>query len=230
VAAKKIKVAGPMGRSVGEAVESLLPPPAARMVLDVALLLDGRDRVPEEADAARSFVRGPLKRALEVCASNDAAEAVVERLEPILEMASSHVRRRRVDDSQVVSTTPRPSSVERVVLVSSLDRTSVHGLARGLTGQASVKQVSNVFDLMSALEEHRLHRPAVVVDCSLPAIDPTVLATMLPHDIEGLLIILWGATERLVSDLEEIAPISRSFLVCAADANHDDLATLLRTL
>lgn len=211
-------------------MESLLPQSTARMVLDVALLLDGRDRVPEEAGAASTFVRGPLRRAIEVCASTDTAEAVLGRLEPILEMASSHVRR-RVDDSRVVSTSSPPKVDDaRVVLISSLDRTSIHGLSRGLAGFASVKQVTNVFDLVSALEEHRARRPAVIVDCSLAAIDPTVLATMIPPDVEGLMVVLWGATEKLVEDLESIAPIARTFLVCAADANHDDIATLLRAL
>ncbi len=228
-AAKKAKVLGPMGQSVGEAMESLLPAPTARMVLDVALLLDGRDRVPEEASSARTFVLGPLRRALEVCATPDTASAVVERLEPILEMAASHVRRRVVDDSRVVETSS-PVPAERVVLVSSLDRTSVHGLSRQLFGVAVVKQVSNVFDLVSALEEHRRERPAVVVDCSLPAIDPTVLATMVPPDIEGLTVILWGANERLVCDIECVAPIARTFVVCAADANHGDLAVLIRSV
>ena len=61
-------------------------------------------------------------------------------------------------------------------------------------------------------------------------VDPVVLASMLPIEIDDLTVILWGATERMVLDLEAVVPRSRGFIPCAADATHDDLAMLVRSL
>ncbi len=226
MSAQRAKSDGPIARSVREALEAIVSHEKATTVLDVALMLDGRRDVPEEAARAIDFVYGPLRKALEVYVDDAAADAMIERLDPILTMIGSHVRR-RADDSgvQVAATTELHPSV----LVASHDRTGIQGIARLLFGRAVVRQVSNVFDLVSALEANRRGTPVIIVDCSLPAVDPTTLSSMLPLHHEAR-VILWGATDHEKSRLESAFPFARSFLHVPGHTSHADIAALVESL
>jgi hypothetical protein len=160
------------------------------------------------------------------------ADVVLERLEPILAMAESHVRLRD-DESGVQLSAPPPAMAaprERVVLMSSLDRTSVQALARQLVNRAKVRQVASVFDLISAIEAHYSDDPTIIIDCSLPAVDPMTLASMLPMHLDEVQVVLWGATQRQRVALEHEMPVARHWVPCPSTANHDELAMLIEHL
>lgn len=241
---------GMMARTVREVLGSVFAPDVRDRLFDAALERGRESTVPEEAERARDFVEGPLRAAVFEHAGPEAAEAVMEGLDPILEMAGSHVRMkdtRRADETQIErrgpSTVPAPApedelpgeasqvtAAARPVMMATLDRTGVDGVARCLVGRAEVRQVSDVFDLVSAMDAHSSRAPLLVIDCCLPAVDPATVATMLPVVPRGSRVILWGATERMRADLEMIAPSASDWIACAADATHEDLASLLASL
>jgi hypothetical protein len=233
MSAQRLKKEGPIARSVREALSLIFADPKAQMVLDQALMIAQRGVVPEEADRARSFVYGPLLTALERHADETDTEVVLERLEPILTMAGSHVRVRE-DESGVQPQDELPPAIrpatERVILVSSLDRTSIQSLARQLHPRAKVRQVGNVFDLISAVEKFYDDDPTIIIDCSLPAVDPMTLATMLPIHLDEVTVILWGATQAQRVALEKEMPVARHWIPCPSTANHADLAMVVEHL
>lgn len=240
-----------MARTVREVLGSVLAPDLRDRVLEDALERGRESTVPEEAERARDFVEGPLRAIVFEQVGLEAADAVMEGLDPILEMAGSHVRMkdaRRADDTQVEprrapSTIPAPPAEDEIpgedshvtatvrpVMMATLDRTGVDGVARCLVGRAEVRQVSDVFDLVSAMDANAVRAPLLVIDCCLPAVDPATVATMLPVVPRGSRVILWGATERMRADLEMVAPGAAEWIACAADATHEDLASLLASL
>jgi len=206
----------------------------------MALMFAQLGVVPEEASRARTFVTDSLRRALESYAGLDTAESVVEGLEPILVMMGSHIRTRSDEElTAEPAETPTPllpplpplavpAAQSRLILVSSLDRTSIQGIARQLFASARVRQIRNVFELLSAVEMNSGEAPVIVVDCSLPAVDPMTLATMLPEEVREAKVVLWGATQRQRDELEERAPIARFWVPCPSTTSHDQLADLLR--
>lgn len=239
---------GRMARTVREVLGSVFAPDLRDRILEDALDRGRESTVPEEAARARDFVEGPLRATIFEHGGIEAADAVMEGLDPILEMAGSHVRMkdtRRVDETQVEprrapSTIPAPAAddeipgedshvtaAQRPVMMATLDRTGVDGVARCLVGRAEVRQVGDVFDLVSAMDVHSSRAPLLVIDCCLPAVDPATVATMLPVVPRGSRVILWGATERMRADLELVAPAAAEWIACAADATHEDLASLL---
>ncbi len=222
---------GPIARSVREALSLVFADAKAEMVLSQALMMAQRVVVPEEADRARSFVYGGLLSALEQHADESDTEIVLERLEPILQMAGSHVRVREDEaetpPAKFPAVVPR---IERIILVSSLDRTSIQSIARQLHGRAKVRQVGNVFDLISAVEKHYDDGPTIIIDCSLPAVDPMTLASMLPIHLDEVTVILWGATQAQRVALEKEMPVARHWIPCPSTANHADLAILIEHL
>jgi hypothetical protein len=196
---------GPMARSLHEALSLVFAPNRVEMILNLALMISQRGIVPEEAQRARDFVYGPLLKAIAEHGHEGDADVVLERLEPILAMAESHVRLRD-DESGVQLSAPPPAMAaprERVVLMSSLDRTSVQALARQLVNRAKVRQVASVFDLISAIEAHYSDEVQVV---------------------------LWGATQRQRVALEHEMPVARHWVPCPSTANHDELAMLIEHL
>lgn len=235
---------GLMARTVREVLGSVFAPQLRDRIFDEALRRSSQITVPEEAERARDFVEGPLCEAVQELAGYEAAEAVVEGLDPILQMAGSHVRvRDRADDTQVTerdrkSTVPVPAPDDEPfgraaprprVLMATLDRTGIEGVARFLVSVAEVRQVADVFDLVAGMDERGV-TPLLVIDCCLPAVDPTTVATMLPVLPPRARVILWGATERMRAELELLSPAVERWIACAPDATHEDLATLLKSL
>jgi len=222
-----------MARSVREALSLVFADQKAQMIVDMALMMDQRGVVPEEAERARTFIYGPFRRALETHASEEDIEIVFQRLEPILTLAGSHIRVREDESGVQIAEPPPPAVVhgaDRLVLFSSLDRTSIQGLARQLYSRAKVRQIANVFDLIQAIEAHYDDDPTIIIDCSLPAVDPMTLATMLPIHLDEVQVVLWGATQRQRVELEHEMPVARHWVPCPSTANHDELAMLIEHL
>lgn len=222
---------GLMTQTVREVLGSVFAPEVRERIFSEALRRSKAPCVPEEAERARDFVEGPLRSTIEELSGLESAAAVLEGLEPILQMAGSHVRERG-DNTEVrhtKSTLPCPEPDHKpTVMMATLDRSGVGHVARALVGSCEVHQVSDVFDLMSGLE--RMGARLVIIDCCLPAVDPTTVATMAHLIPAETRVVLWGATERLRADLEALAPAAKRWITCAAGATHDDLAATIRFL
>lgn len=239
---------GLMDRTVREVLGSLLAPELVDRVMDDALDIGGEAGVPEEADRARFFVEGPLRLAVEQVVGEEMAQVVLENLDPILEMAGSHVRSKaspyeslpaadEVLEGPYVaaersglreSMTPAAQQPQVVlVLAATLDRSGADGIARALFGQAEVRQVTDVFDLVSAFEAQAHNGPLLVIDCCLPAVEPTTVAAMLPVLPEHSRVVLWGATSAMRAEVEAVSAQAGGWLSCPAESTHDDVAALL---
>src|SRR5262245_47947149 len=79
----------PMTLLVIEAVERVASPDARDSVLHLALADGGVATVPEDPEAFRKFVLGPLKRAMELALGLDLAHAVLSDLSPLVERAAT---------------------------------------------------------------------------------------------------------------------------------------------
>ena len=222
---------GLMSQTVREVLGSVFAPAVRERIFSEAIRRSNAPTVPEEAERARDFVEGPLRSTIEELVGAEPAAVVLEGLEPILQMAGSHVRERpettQVRHTQSTLPCPEPDR-SPTVLIATLDRSGVGHVARALVGSCEVHHVADVFDLMAGLES--MGAALVVIDCCLPAVDPTTVATMahlIPPDAR---VLLWGATERLQQDLAALAPPAKHWITCPADATHEDLAALVRSL
>jgi len=221
-----------MARTVCEVLDSVLAPHVSRRVYERALEIACRTTVPEEAERTRDFAEGPLLEAVKAIAGLEAAEAVMEGLDPILVMAGSQVREKDEGDPRLVSTQPPPMKRPEPtpVLMATVDRTGIEAIGRKLVGRAVVRQVADVFDLVNAVDARSGEPLVLVIDCCVPAIDPSTVATMLPVLPEGMRVVLWGASERMREELEPLTDAASDWISCAPNADHDDLATLLLSL
>ena len=253
-------------------------------VLQTALGIACERFVPEEAERARDFVERAVRVAVSGIVDDASADAVLDGMDPILQMAGSHVRptnssARNPELADLLhrpSTAPTPVALVRpaggdfdqglgalegndvgawssallpstvpppsasltarppvddsepvMVLVATLDQTGTQGIARKLYGRGVVRQVTDIFELISALEARGGHRSIVVIDCCLPAVDPVSVATLVPQLPPGSHIVQWGGTERLRREVEAASPGARRWIHCTTDATHEDLATLI---
>lgn len=237
--------AGMMDRSVREALRGVLSNDLCEEVLTTALELAGEDVVPEEASRARGFVEGPLSLALHRLVGIDIADSVVGYLDPVLELAESHVRMREPADVdrperptapakaqpvRDVATLPPPIPVPTPVLMATMDRSNLKGVARTLTGYAVVRQVTDVFELLSALDTLGSQRVVVVLDCCLPAVDAVTVVEMLTVVPKNVRFVLWGARKSVRQEMAALDPRTRDWLAIPAEASHEELAILLKTL
>jgi len=79
---------------VQEVLERLLTPALSRQLLGDALNRAGRARFPEDPVEAAQVIEGPLRELVEELFGDDTAAFVVLDLAPVLQLASSGVRRR----------------------------------------------------------------------------------------------------------------------------------------
>jgi hypothetical protein len=220
------KVPGPLGQSVQEALESLLMPELSRQILDKALDLAQLRSFPEDPSRARELVEGPLWAAIAETFGHQTARFVLDDLEPILELATSGVRRK---DTFVGETeTARPLGAEEPYSASTRRPGARHGsgvlelpealphvlvatasdrlpppLTGGLPSAARVSLVVGAFELFTALEM-RTGPVWVLVDGHRPSVDLSTLAAFLGRLPPECWVLLWGwdpqATARFVRE------------------------------
>jgi hypothetical protein len=207
---------------VKEALLAALAPPTAKAVLDAALVHAGLAQVPEDPVLARRFVRHALDRAIVLRSGREAADAVLERLEPMMAMAESQV--------QANTHAARGRAGPRAVLIASLDPNHATVLGARLGPGLSVTPTTNVLELMVALEAQRDRQPIVVIDGVLPPVEPISLTAMLPHDVPGLTVVLWGIHRDILREIEAGLPTAQQFFACGAGSSVGDLVELLEGL
>jgi hypothetical protein len=83
---------GLMARAVDDAMSTVASREVRERLLRAALASADLAGVPEDAEAARMFVLGPLRTVVVHHLGIEIADAVIEDLEPILSMAGSHLR------------------------------------------------------------------------------------------------------------------------------------------
>lgn len=246
MSAERARSEGPLGRAVREALRAVAADEQQGRVLSCAIELAGSARVPEDPERAREFVEGPLRVATAEVLGEHVADAVVEDLEPILQLASSQVRPKEPETAPLMpepelpgvvgglpSTAPPPGEEPvdaPLVLVATLDRSGLQRLARQLLHRATVRPVHDVFELMYALEANAGRRPLVVLDCCLPAVEPQSVASMLAGLAEAPRVLLWGAPRPVRANLEATAPAARDWIALGSEATDADVVALIESL
>jgi len=216
---------GPLGQSVQEVLESLLSPDLSHRVVAKALDIAQLRSFPEDPVRARELVEGPLWAAVAETFGHDTARFVLDDLGPVLELASSGVRRRDAfaaqtvrplgDDDPYSAPTHRPAPSEdgppgsgivellpRVLVATGADRLPPE-LIDGLPGAARVSLVLGAFELFTTIDR-RTGPVWVVVDGHRPSVEPATLAAFLRRLPPECWVLLWGcdpnATARFVRE------------------------------
>lgn len=213
---------GPVARSVVEGLHSVVTPTVAKVILESALALSGRSLVPEDAAEASEFIGGPLLTSLRTTIDGDGAQAFMNRMEPILSLASlsgcgSHVRLKA------------PTAEGPLVVFASLDRHLGNQVRDALAGRATVETATNVLDLLLRIDRTAAEDEiAIVVDGAAPPIETVALASMLP-DRDTLKVILWRVEREKRADIDASRPDDQSWLAFGENAPIADVIDLLRS-
>jgi len=227
---------GQMARAIREVLVAFVAPNLVDDIITTALQLGCETHVPEEADRARYFVEGPLRRTITHIVGGNVADAAVEFLNPILEMAGSRVlvkvenalaERRAADPS--TRTTDKTRAPRNVLMVSN-NQGGVRRVASRLGGQASVHHVNDMFAFMTAIDAAQSSKPVVIIDCVVPAVDERGLGTTMPLLPKGTRVILWGAPETLRRHLSTMCGGMDQWVTVEAEASADDIGALVGTL
>jgi hypothetical protein len=216
-----------MERAVIEVLDSLLSEPLADRVLESALILAGELKVPEVPARTLRFVRGPLRHAADHFAGRRLGDAIVECLEPVLELAADHVA---LESREPLASTVRPDLLEGTpqVVIASGNRTMIRALIRRLPSKAEVHCIGDVLDLMDLLEV--LREPVILIDCAAPIVDAPTLATLRPMLTEGARVILLSASDPVRAAAEAVTRKARDWISCDPEATPTDVAQLVRGL
>lgn len=223
--AEVARVTGPLGRAVEEVLHSILSPRLSREVLTDACRRAGRSSFPEDPTAAAEIIEGPLHDLVDELFGKDAAHLLVLDLAPVIQMASSGVRRRsaltpaklpEVDGLDLPSsytsrTRPAPAAVE--IVVATLAPSLPPELTRRLEGLAHLRRIRDAFELISAVEGR--DAPLwIVLDGYRPCVDALTLAAFLRGLPEDCRVWLWGcddgAARRLVAERPQWRAIDAS--------------------
>jgi hypothetical protein len=122
------------------------------------------------------------------------------------------------------------TDLSTLVLVATLDRAGIQGLARRLLGRAAVRGVQSEFELMYAVTSHCGSRPVVVVDCCVPSVELEALAAMVGALPKLPLVVLWGATAPMHEAVRGFSPAARSWVRLGPSATDADVAELVEAL
>ncbi len=257
--AQHAQAEGMLGRAVREALEAVLSPGLAAEVLDAALRLAREQVIPEDPSRVRRFVDGPLSLSLHRHASLDVAACVVDQLEPILRMACGDAQPAAMsrptarvgpvsspvapydpfaepqpfgewEEDDVTPTHVAVKSGPIPVLMATMDRSNMAGVARLLGTAVEVRHVADIYELLVATHDLGRRRYVVVLDCCTPSVDARALARMLGTMPRRARFVLWGAPDSVAREVEEIAPRPGGWTRLAADASQTELAELLYAL
>lgn len=211
---------GKFAQSVLEGLQSVVPEPVAKVVLESALALAGRSVVPENAMQASEFIQGPLLTSLSTTLEGQGAHTFLERMQPILALATtvpgeSHVRLKAKQASGPL------------VLFASLDPAHAQEARQQLGDRARVDSANNVLDLLLRINNaHRDDEIALVIDGVEPPIETVALASMIPERTT-LKVILWRVDKGQREDIDASRPQDQSWLASGDNAELKHVIELL---
>lgn len=239
---------GPFARALREALESVSSPEQQQRILTNALGVAGRKDVPEDVDAFSRFLEGPLRRAIASHVDHDVADAVVERLNQVVAMATSNLRRRE-EPLHVLELGPaRDSDAEegsglRMVEAAAIrpsaktSDTSPHAthapvgvivtLDPGLVAEAAsalaplhgrAVHARTLAELVRAISTWHTAPLSIVIDAALPSVDVPTFAGMTELLPPGARVVLWGLDERQKKRLVALYPEVASWIASGATA------------
>jgi hypothetical protein len=248
----------PIARMVREAIETVATPDVRVRILHRALHMAREHEIPRSGDALHRFVDKHLRTAMAFYLGNEATDAVMQNLEPMVtyaEKASSNppgktvrpdptkklgrdrqhsgVNRRETDPSMLDTSkypTVQPTgSALPMVFVATRNRARCDEIAKQVGAAAAVQQIEDVVAFLDNLKATASLSPMVVIDCVEASVQPSTIATLAHELPSGSAVLIWGATDEH-RDLTDLASGGQGWLRCGVDATPSDVASLIHML
>jgi hypothetical protein len=256
---KRMDTEGPIARMVRESIETVATPDVRVQILHRALHMAREHEIPQAGPALHRFVDKHLRTAMAFYLGNEATDAVMQNLEPMVsyaEKASSDppATTERADDTRKLNRDRHRPSRDRedtldpsmldtskyptvqptgsalpMVLVATRSRTRCAEIATHIGDSAAVQQIEDVVAFLDNLKATASLSPMVVVDCVEASVQPATIATLAHELPNGSAVLIWGAGDQH-RQLTELARSGHGWLRCEAEATPADVAALILTL
>ena len=245
-----------IGRMVREAIETVATPEVRVQILHRALHMAREHEIPATGERMHRFVDKHLRTAMAFYLGNEATDAVMQNLEPMLTMAETSSKppregRRReetrrlnrdrqssgvtirdpiddTDTSKYPTVQPLGSALP-MVFVATKSRERCEEIGKHVGKTAAVQQIEDVVAFLDNLKATASLSPMVVIDCVEASVQPSTIATLAHELPKTSAVLVWGATEHH-RDLTELAGRDRGWLRCDAEATSSDVAALIHML
>jgi hypothetical protein len=249
----------PIARMVREAIETVVTPEVQVQILHRALHMAREHEIPASGEPLRRFADKYLRSAIAFYLGNEASEAVMQNLAPMLTLAeriSSQPPRKtlRADETRKLGRDRQHSGVTRktsvdqpetdtskyptvqplgsalpMVFVATRDRKRCEGIAKQVGDAAAVQQIEDVVAFLDNLKATASLSPLIVIDCVAASIQPSTIATLAHELPRSSGVLVWGATDQ-DKDLTDLATRDRGWLRCGVEATPQDVASLIHML
>jgi hypothetical protein len=249
----------PIARMVREAIETVATPEVRLQILHRALHIAREHEIPASGEPLRRFADKHLRTAMAFYLGNEASEAVMQNLVPMLTLAervSSQPPHKtvRADETRKLGRDRQHSGVTRkepnvepdtdtskyptvqpmgvalpMVLVATRDRERCDGIAKQVGDAAAVQQIEDVVAFLDNLKATASLSPLVVIDCVAASVQPSTIATLAHELPRNSSVLIWGATDEH-RELTDLATRDRGWLRCGVEATPGDVASLIHML
>ena len=248
----------PIARMVREAIETVATPDVRVQILHRALHMAREHEIPQAGAPLHRFVDTHLRTAMAFYLGNEATEAVMANLEPMVSYAEkvssnpprktkrsddtarlghdrqrSGVSRREIDpstlDTSKYPTVQPTGSALPMVFVATSNRSRCAAIAKQVGDTAAVQQIEDVVTFLDNLKATASLSPMVVIDCVDASVQPSTIATLAHELPSGSAVLIWGATDQH-RDLTDLASGAQGWLRCGAEATPNDVAALIHML
>jgi hypothetical protein len=249
----------PIARMVREAIETVATPEVRVQILHRALHMAREHEIPTAGTALHRFVDQHLRAAMAFYVGNEASEAVMQNLEPMVSYAEkisskpphkttrpdptrklsrerqhSGVSRKESLDPSMLDTSKYPTvqptgTALPMVFVATRSRSRCAEIAERVGNAAAVQQIEDVVAFLDNLKATASLSPMVVIDCVEASVQPSTIATLAHELPHGSAVLVWGAGEQ-DRELTELANGDHGWLRCGAEATPDDVAALIHML
>jgi hypothetical protein len=243
---------------VREAIETVATPDVRVQILHRALHMAREHEIPQTGVPLHQFVDKHLRTAMAFYLGNEATDAVMQNLEPMVSYAEklssnpphktvrpdttrrlgrdrqhSGVNRREVDpstlDTSKYPTVQPTGSALPMVFVATSNRARCDEIAEHVGAVAAVQQIEDVVAFLDNLKATASLSPMVVIDCVEASVQPSTIATLAHELPSGSAVLIWGATERH-RDLTDLVGGGQGWLRCGVEATPSDVAALIHML
>ncbi len=249
----------PIARMVREAIETVATPDVRFQILHRALHMAREHEIPQSGASLHRFVDKHLRTAMAFYLGNEATEAVMQNLEPMVTYAEkastnpphestqrdptrklgrdrqhSGLNRKAEADPSMLDTSKYPTvqpsgSALPMVFVASSNGDRCAEIARLVGETAAVQQIEDVVAFLDNLKATASLSPMVVIDCVDASVQPSTIATLAHELPPSSAVLIWGATDQH-RDLTDLASGGQGWLLCGAEATASDVAALIHML
>ena len=248
----------PIARMVREAIETVATPDVRVQILHRALHMAREHEIPQSGAPLHRFVEQHLRSAMVFYLGNEATEAVMQNLEPMVSYAERlsskpPSRSSRPDETRKLGRDRQHSGVKRkepvdpaldtskyptvqptglalpMVFVATRNQERCDAIAKSVGETAAVQQISDVVAFLDNLKATASLSPMVVIDCVDAAVQPSTIATLAHELPNGSSVLVWGATDQH-RELTDLAQGDHGWLRCDAEATPADVAALIHML